>query len=145
MNIDELNAMWNSDCKIDDTNLASESSRTPQLHNKYYLMYIKEGLRSKKLKSELIELEQAKAEYYSGSMDEEELKQRGWKPNRLKILKADLNRYIESDKDIINMSLKVAYQEAITKYLEDIVKQINNRNFLIKNMLEWLKFTNGGF
>lgn len=145
MDIEELNGMWAIDCKIDETNLVRESSRIPELHNKYYIMYFKEGLRSKKMKSDLIELEHAKNEYYSGSMDQEELKRRGWKPNPLKILKADINRYIESDKDVINLSLKIAYQESITKYLEDIVKQISNRNFILKNMIEWSKFQSGGY
>lgn len=145
MDIEELNSMWAIDCKIDETNLVRESSKIPELHNKYYMFYVKEGLRTKKLKSDLIELEQAKTEYYTGSMDEAELKRRGWKPNPLKILRTDINRYIESDKDIINLSLKIAYQESLTKYLEDIVKQISNRNFIIKNMIDWSKFTAGGY
>ena len=145
MDIEELNTMWSSDCKIDETNLSRESSRIPELHNKYYILYVKEGLRTKKLKSDLTELEHAKNEYYSGSMDEDELKRRGWKPNPLKILRSDINRYVDSDKDIVNLSLKIAYQESLTKYLEDIVKQISNRNFIIKNIIDWSKFQSGGY
>lgn len=145
MDIEELNTMWSADCKIDETNLSKESSRIPEIHNKYYIMYVKEGLRTKKLKSDLVELEHAKNEYYSGSMDEDELKRRGWKPNALKILRSDINRYVDSDKDIVNLSLKIAYQESLTKYLEDIVKQISNRNFIIKNIIDWSRFQAGGY
>jgi hypothetical protein len=83
-------------------------------------------------------------EYFSGSMDEEELKTRGWKPNPLKILRNDLDKYIQSDKEIINLSLKIAYHEERANYLESIVRQISNRNFIIKNMIDWAKFQAGG-
>ena len=144
MDIEQINKQWAKDSKIDETNLSSESARIPQLHNKYYLMYVKQALKTEKLKGELKELKKAKMEYYKGEMDEEELKDRGWSPNPLKILKTEIDKYIEGDKDYINMSLKVAYHEAATKYLEDIVKQLNSRNFIIKNMVEWNRFTSGG-
>lgn len=145
MELDEINQMWAKDCKLDDTNLGGESLRIPELHNRYFNLYAKEGLKFRRQKAKLLELEKAKREYYEGSMDEAELKERGWKPNPLKILRADINRYIETDKDVINMTLKIDYQGAIVDYLEDIIKQIHSRNFYIKNAIEMLKFQSGGF
>jgi hypothetical protein len=143
MDIEDINKMWTEDSEINQTNLTSETARIPVLHNKYYMLYVREALKVKKLKSDLKELEKSKIEYYNGSMDEAELRQRGWKPNPLKILRQDLDRYVESDKDIINLSLKIAYHESAAKYLEEIVRQLNNRNFLIKNMIDYMKFTSG--
>ena len=142
--IDQVNKEWSVDSKIDETNLMRESSKIPRLHNKYYLMYVKQGLKTTKLKEDLKELKKAKIEYYKGEMDDNELKERGWKPNPLKILRQDIDKYIEGDKEYINLSLKVAYNEAATKYLEDIVKQINNRNFIVKNMIDFMRFQSGG-
>lgn len=144
MNLEELNLMWSVDCKIDETNLGREASKIPELHNKYYIEYVKSFLKVKKLKSDLLELEKAKNEYYSGTMDELELKSRGWKPNPLKLLRADVNKYIESDKDVINLSLRIDLYLSIANYLEDIIKQINGRNFIISNILNWEKFRAGG-
>jgi hypothetical protein len=144
MNLDELNTLWAKDCKIDETNLVRESSRIPELHNKYFMFYVKEVLRVKKLKADHIELEKAKLDYYTGTMDAEDLKSRGWPPFALKVMRADVNKYIESDKEIITLSLKIAYHDSIVKYLEDIIKQINTRNFIIKNMIDWSKFQSGG-
>ncbi len=31
----------------------------------------------------------------------------------------------------------------VVKYLEQILRGLNNRTFLIKNMIEWKKFTSG--
>jgi hypothetical protein len=143
MDIEDINKMWTEDSEINQTNLTSETARIPVLHNKYYMLYVREALKVKKLKSDLKELEKSKIEYYNGFMDEAELRQRGWKPNPLKILRQDLDRYVESDKDIINLSLKIAYHESAAKYLEEIVRQLNNRNFLIKNMIDWSRFQSG--
>lgn len=143
MTLEEINELWAKDAKLDESSLGSEALKIPNLHNKYYTIYIKEVLRVKKLKSELKELEMAKFEYYTGTMAEEDLKIRGWKPNSLKIMKSEVARYIDSDKDIINLSLKIDYHSSIASYLEDIIKQINNRNFIIKSAIDWAKFTQG--
>lgn len=140
---DDINEMWSKDCKIDETDLIAESRRIPELHSKYYNLYYKEVLRVKKLRYDLKALEKAKTEYYNGSMDEMELKERGWKPNPLKIIRQDLDKYIQADDDIIQLSLKIAFHEERANYLESIVRQINNRNFIIKNMIDWSKFQNG--
>jgi hypothetical protein len=145
MELEELNKMWVQDCKIDDTNLSRAASIIPELHNKYYRFYMKEALKVKRLKADLVMLEKDKTEYYAGTMSEEDLKQRGWPPNRLKILRQDINKYIESDKDIIKLSLTIDYHSSVANYLEEIIRQINSRNFIIKNMLEWSKFQSGGF
>lgn len=140
---DDINEMWSEDCKINETDLYNESRRIPELHSKYYNLFFKEVLKVKKLKSDLKELERAKFEYYTGAMDESELKERGWKPNPLKILRQDIDKYIQSDKEIIELSLKISFREERANYLESIVRQISNRNFIIKSMIDWSKFTNG--
>lgn len=142
---DDINEMWAKDCKIDEANLIEEARRIPELHSKYYNLFYKEALRVKKLKFDLKELELAKTEYFNGSMAEEDLKARGWKPNPLKILRNDMDKYIQSDKDIINLSLKIAFHEERANYLESIIRQINSRNFIIKSMIDMLKFQAGEF
>jgi hypothetical protein len=144
MQLEELNEMWAKDAKIDEAQLGQEAIKIPQLHNKYYTIYSKEALRMRKYKSDLKELEHAKYEWYTGTMAEEDMKARGWRPNPLKILRTDVNKYIESDKDIINLSLKIDYHMQIANYLEDIIKQINNRNFMIRAAIDWVKFQSGG-
>lgn len=144
MTLEEINEMWAVDARISETDLGGEALKIPKLHNKYYTLYVKEALRVKKLKADLKELEMAKYEYYTGTMAEEDLKARGWKPNPLKIMKSEVSRYIESDKDVIATSLKIDYHSSTASYLEDIVRQINNRNFVIKSAIDWAKFQSGG-
>jgi hypothetical protein len=144
MTLEEINEMWAIDAKINEIDLGNEAIKIPKLHNKYYTLYVKEMLRVKKFKSELKELEMAKYEYYTGTMAPEDLKVRGWPPYALKIMRSDVSRYIDADKDIIALSLKIDYYMQMGSYLEDIIKQINSRNFFIRAAIDWAKFTSGG-
>lgn len=145
MSTDDISELWSKDCKIDETNLAGEAKRIPELHNKYYTLYYKEVLRVKKLKADYKELELAKREWLDGSMAEEDLKDRGWRPYQKKILRNDIDKYIQSDRDIIELSLKIDYHSTKANYLEDIVKTIHSRNFIIKSMIDVIKFQAGEF
>lgn len=145
MDIEEIEKMWGGDAEIDETNLSGEGSNIPKLHSKYYKLYFRAVIKTQKMKADLKVLERDKMEYYNGSMAAEDLKDRGWKPNPLKILRSDMDKYIQSDKDIIELCLKIDYYTSLSKFLEDIIKQINNRNFILKNMVDFLKFKNGGY
>ena len=145
MNTDDISKLWAEDSPIDGTNLVGESKKIPLLHSKYYNLYYREVLRVKKLKAEYKELERLKREYYDGSMDEITLKEQGWKPFQLKVLRNDLDKYIQSDKDIIKLSLTIDFHTANANYLEDIIKTIHSRNFVIKNMIDILKFQAGDY
>lgn len=143
MTLDEIFAEYEKDVVIDITNLANESLNIPKLHIKYYRMYSTEKMLLKKMEADLVELKRLKNDYYSGSMDFETLKELGWKPFQLKVLRSDLSSYINSDKDIINKTLKMAVQQEKLSLLEDILKTIHTRNFLIKNAIDVQRFQAG--
>ena len=143
MKLEEIYEMWAKDGDIDETNISGESAGIPKLHNKYFQFYVQEGLRLKKLKADYKQLYKLKTEYYKGELDSEELKEYGWTPQPLKILRQDIPTYLEADDDIVNHSLKIGLQEAIVEYLESIIRQINNRNFYLKNIIDWERFRTG--
>lgn len=145
MNTSDISTLWAADAPIDETNLVGESKRIPLLHSKYYNIYYKEVLRVKKLKAEYKQLEAAKREWLDGSMAEEDLRERGWKPYQKKIIRQDIDKYLQADKDIINLSLRIDLHVANANYLEDIIKTIHSRNFVIKNMIDILKFQSGEY
>ena len=47
MNIESIFKLWDEDSKIDATQLQYESLKIPQLHNKYYKIYITERVKLK--------------------------------------------------------------------------------------------------
>jgi len=140
MTLDELQAEADKDLVIDDTELDTESLKTPILHNKYLQYYNKFNLLLKKSQWEEKTLQREKWEYYTGKSDPEVYKE---KPFDLKVLKNDVHIYINSDEDIQKIQAKIIYQEAIVNYLEQILRMINNRSFTIKNAIEWRRFTSG--
>lgn len=143
MTIEEIHEQWGRDGTIDMTNISRESANIPFLHNRYFTKYTNEYLKLKKFRADYKKLNRLKEEYYRGMLDPEELKSLGWKPCALKVRPAEVPKYVETDDDIINLSLKIGYQESIVEFLESIIKQINNRGFQLKTIVDYEKFKNG--
>jgi len=141
----EISEIWAEDSKVNENDLMNELRNIPSLHSKYYSMYYKEALRVKKLKYDLRELEIDKREWLDGSMAEETLRELGWKPFQKKVMKADMNMLIQGDKDIIKLSLRIDYHTENAMFLESIIKTIHSRNFIIKGMIDVMKFQAGEF
>ena len=81
-----------------------------------------------------------KWEYYGGKLD---AKVYATKPFDLKVLKTDLNIYIESDEDIIKIEHKISYLETVVKYLDGVLRSISSRGWDIKNAISWRQFESG--
>jgi hypothetical protein len=140
MNIDELYIEVERDIKIDDTELDLESIRTPQIHNKYLKIFTKHSLQYKKLQDDYKVLYRVKWEYYTGKAPPEVYAEN---PFELKVLRTDIGIYMEADKDLQQLGQRMAYTKQIVEYLERILREINNRNWTIRNTIEWKKFLHG--
>jgi len=143
MTLEEIQAQWSKDAPVDRTDLASEASRIPQMHSKYFKIFSVERLLLRKLEQESKQLWKDLWEYYQGNFDYEELKERGWDQINQRILKSDLNIYIDSNQNWIDNNLKVAYQKEKVDFLEAIIKSLNNRGFNINAAIQWEKFKVG--
>ena len=143
MKFEEIQKLRSSDCEIDETELSQESVKIPQLHNKYLILFHDERLRLRTMKFDHSKLLKVKREYFSGRMDETELEAYDWEPFQYKLLKADVQEYIDADDDIIEGKKKISLQEEKVEYLESVVKSLTNRGYLIKNAIDWKRFTEG--
>ena len=81
-----------------------------------------------------------KWEYYGGKSD---AKVYVAKPFDLRVLKTDLQMYINSDEEILALQGKISYYESIIKYIDGVIKSIDNRGWDIRNATEWKKFEAG--
>ena len=143
MNIDQIRAQAELDTAIDTNHLEEESAKIPQIHNKYLCMLMDEKLILERLESQLKILRRDKWLYYSGKMSDEELRAKGWQQFDLNILKQDLDRFIDSDMDVITLSNKVFLQKEKVNYIEGVAKIISNKMWNIRSSIEWIKFTQG--
>lgn len=143
MKIDEIYDLWGIDCNIDKNLLGDEALKISQLHHKYFKILTNERLVQRKYEGQLKELKLQKQEFFIMGPTEETHKL-GWKlPASGKVLRSDLSLYIDSDKEIIDLTLKIGIQHEKVELLESIIKTISNRNFNIKAYIDWEKFKNG--
>jgi len=143
LKLEEILALWEKDSKVDTIELDKESLKIPSLHNKYLKIYTSENLQLKRMTHDFKEMERNKFEYYSGKMSREDLKEREWDQFDHKLLKQDIPRYLESDRELIKMLLKIDYQKEKVETVKSIMTSINGRSFYINNAITWQKFLNG--
>ena len=140
MDLETLQEQVDKDLKINDTELDLESLKTPQLHNKYMKHYTKFKLMLTRAETDYSQVKRQKWEYYTGKADASVYAE---KPFDLKVLRTDVDKYIESDEEMIKAKQKVEYLQAVVDYLDNTLRQITNRTFTIKNAIDWRKFTSG--
>lgn len=140
MNINQIEEMWKEDSQIDPDNLHLESLKIPALHSKYYEIYNNISLLKKLEENKYSELQRDKWLYYTGKADPEIYKKN---PFDYRVLKADLDKFLNSDQELIKSKTKIDYYQLMLKFLESILKNIENRNYTIKNSLDFMKFTAG--
>lgn len=143
MTLDDIRKELERDTSIDDAALDTESLRIPQLHGKYLNFLMEERLSLTRYENDVAIITRDKWEYYTGKMSEEQLAARGWEPFNLKILRNDLDIYLNADADIVKARQKMQFQREKISLLEEIVKELNNRHWKIRNAIEWRRFTNG--
>ena len=140
MDLEQLQLEADKDLKINDTELDLESLKTPQIHNKYMKHYTKFKLLLTRTEDELRTMKRDKWEYYTGKADPSVYQA---KPFDLKIMRTDIDKYLEADEDIQKLSQKVAYLITVVDFLDKTIRVIVNRTYTIKNAIEWRRFTSG--
>lgn len=141
MNLEEIQKMWSSDSEIDRDDLASESLKIPQLHAKYYEVYNTILLLREKTKEQFNKVHLERYNYYTGKADPDVYEEDPF-PYKVRE-KESIQRYLSADEKLSKIDLKVKYYDIMLKYLEEIIKSISNRGYVIKNAIDWMKFTSG--
>jgi len=140
MDLEKLQEQADKDLKINDTELDLESLKTPQLHNQYMKHLTKYKLMLSRAETEYNMMKREKWEYYTGKADASVYAE---KPFDLKILRTDIDKYLDSDEDLQKQKQKVDYLSTTVDFLDRTIRQIGNRGFTIKNAIDWRKFTSG--
>ena len=143
MIIDEVKELWSKDAAINVDDLANEAAKICQLHSKYYNIFIDARRQLKKLESKHKLIRRLKREYYLGQLSPEQIKKLEWEPFDLKLLKQEVETYLDSDEHLIGSFLQISDQQILCDFLESIIRTINNRGFHIKNSVDFIRWTNG--
>ena len=133
--------MWSEDSKIDPDNLHTESLNIPVLHSKYYDLYNNLMLLRKKAEQQRRNIRHERYEYYSGKADPEVYVENPF-PKKIRD-KDTMAKYLDADSKLSGVSLKIEYYDVMLKYIEEILKQLTNRTYQIKNAIEFMRFSSG--
>lgn len=140
MTIDELLKQIEADSQLDKNKLDLEALKIPSLHAKYY-RYFMEAIRTMRaIEQGLKEQKKVRSDYYLGKADDDIYKA---EPLNFKVIKADLDLYLEADKVYASAVARRDEQRMKVTMLEDFIKTLNNRSFLISNAINFAKFQAG--
>ena len=141
IDLDSIQSMWQSDSKIDPDNLHTESLNIPVLHAKYYEIYNTVMLLRKKAEQQRKNIRHERYEYFSGKADPEVYIDNPF-PKKIRD-KDTMQKYLDADEKLSNSNLKIDYYDTTLRYLEEILKQVSNRTYQIKNAIEFMRFSSG--
>lgn len=146
MKLEDIQKEWEKDAPINQLDLVGESLRIPKLHEKYYKMFIAETTRLMQMHHQLKTMELGKLELYTEGPHSEVPQE--WKNRtgaaRGKVLKTNVQPYIDADEDLIDMRMRLGLQKEKANFVEAIIKGLRDRQFTIKNAIEMMKFQAGG-
>lgn len=140
-NLELIQEMWEKDSKIDIDNLHTESLNSPILHSKYFDLYNNILLLKKKAEQQKKNIRHERYEYYSGKADPDVYVEDPF-PKKIRD-KDTMQKYLDADERLSQISLKVDYYDVMLNYIEDILKMIHNRTYQIKNSIEYMRFQSG--
>ena len=141
IDLETLQGMWNEDSKIDPDNLHTESLNIPVLHSKYYDIYNTLMLLRKKAEQQRKNIRHERYEYFSGKADPEVYINDPF-PKKIRD-KETMQKYLDADTKLSEVSLKIEYYEVMLRFIEEILKQITNRTYQIKNSIDFMRFSSG--
>ena len=140
MKLSELIEMIQEDSLLDYAALDAESLKIPYLHGKWYPIFIEEAKLHKRISNEYKALKKEKMEYYLGRCEDKVYEE---KPLQLKVMRSDLDVYMDADPELAALDDKMDTQKRKVEMLESFLKSLNNRGFNIKSAIDFMKFKNG--
>ena len=141
MDLETIQSMWSKDAQIDQDNLHDEAAKIPSLHAKYFDLYNNIKLLRERSITVDNKIRLERWNYYSGKSDPEVYQA---EPFPYKVREKDaLKRYMDADEKVQQSTLKIKYYDVMLTYLEDIIKQVGNRSYQLKNIIDWHNFRSG--
>jgi len=135
MNLETIQSMWEKDSQIDQIKIHDEAAKIPSLHAKYWDVYNTLKLLREKAKTQESSIRLERYNYYTGKSSPEVYEAEPF-PYRVRE-KDSIKQHLDADKRLQEITLKIKYYDVMLTYLEDIVRQINNRSYQLKNIIDW--------
>jgi len=141
--LEDILEEWETDSSLDETEPAREETRTGKLHSKYLKYYVAHKKGASKAAFDLKRLRVNKWKWVKGALSREELTSLGWEPFQLKLSDPKAEDFIDGDEEIAKIEIRRDYHDLAVNSLDRIIKEISQRHWGIRSIIDWQKFTNG--
>jgi hypothetical protein len=138
---------WETDTKIDETQLNTESLNIPKLHSKYlnYFFHAKNMYReSEKAAEKMLFL---RYQWYEGKLSKDKIDELKWDYDPFDGLlvktKEQRSRYFDSDEVMLKYKSHIDKWKQSIDLIEKILGQITWRHQIIKQAIDFQKMQNG--
>ena len=132
------------DIKIDFLKLTEELAHNQNLIGKWMTYQQVWETKYQFLDLEYRQLLASKTKYYTGKMSEDEIISKGWGIEGTKILKADLNIWVDDDNDMIKAKKKMLLLKQIITIIDKTIDiLVDQKKWTIKNFIDYKKWLEG--
>lgn len=141
--LEDLHKWWDADGKFDESQPDKVNRDIPYLHGKWwrFATTVKQSIMTCRMLRDA--LAHDRREWYMGRMSVEDTKKRGWELQHLRLVRQDVDAAMATDPLVRPLSLTLEFEELKLQFINDVIKMINYRSSLVKNHIEWLRFSSG--
>jgi hypothetical protein len=142
--LDSLMSMWATDAQLDETEPHKELARIPVLHAKYVRILTHHKMIVAAIEREYRIQKKFAADYYAGNLNNpDDLKEHNIEPFKRQIAKTHIPDWVDADEKLNGTLLKKAFHQQVVDACNFIIKELNNRTFQIRAIIDWEKFVGG--
>ena len=131
------------DIKLNFLDIENELLRNSHLIGKWLTYQQNQKAKFLLIETEYKRLLSKKKRYLMGRLDDEERESNGWPVEGNKILKADLDMWLEADDQILKKKKNYLVQKQIVEFIDSTLSQVVDKKWSIKAYLDYKKWIEG--
>ena len=131
------------DIKLNFLDIENELLRNSHLIGKWLTYQQNQKAKFLLIETEYNRLLSKKKRYLMGRLDDEERESNGWPVEGNKILKADLDMWLDADDEILKKKKHYLVQKQIVEFIDSTLSQVVDKKWSIKAYLDYKKWIEG--
>ena len=131
------------DIKLNFLEIENELLRNSHLIGKWITYQQNQKAKFLLIETEYKRLLSKKKRYLMGRLDDEERESNGWPVEGNKILKADLDMWLDADDEILKKKKHYLVQKQIVEFIDSTLSQVVDKKWSIKAYLDYKKWIEG--
>ena len=131
------------DIKLNILDIENELLRNSHLIGKWLTYQQNQKAKFLLIETEYKRLLSKKKRYLMGRLDDEERESNGWPVEGNKILKADLDMWLDADDEILKKKKNYLVQKQIVEFIDSTLSQVVDKKWSIKAYVDYKKWIEG--